>query len=329
LKALEEEMVERLRAAGHLADGRRRAARRLPLGRRRQLGGRRLHGRGKPQCGRDLLDRLRRGRPRRDQHAAKVAELFATHHRSRTVAAADFSLIDRLADSFDEPFADASALATFRVCELAREKVKVSLSGDGADEALAGYRRYRMFMAEERARRWLPDPLRRAAGRIGDLYPKLDWAPQFLRAKTSLQALGQGSGAAYAAAVGVTPPRIRSMLYTSSFINQLAGHVAEERYVRAYEQAPATDSLSRAQYADLKIWLPGDILTKVDRTSMAVSLEAPRTAARPPPRRVCRPVAGANAAARRRGQVADETGAGRPASRRDPPSSQDGLRHAR
>ena len=171
-----------------------------------------------------------------------MAELFATRHRNRVVAAADFSLIDRLADAFDEPFADASALATFRVCELARDKVKVSLSGDGADEAMAGYRRYRMFAVEERARRWLPGPLRRAAGRIGDLYPKLDWAPQFLRAKTTLQALGQGSGAAYAAAVGVTPPRIRSIFYTSSFINQLAGHVAEGRYVRAYEQAPATDN---------------------------------------------------------------------------------------
>jgi len=274
LKALEEEMVERLRAAvtsRMVAD--------VPLGAFLSGG---VDSSAvvafMAEASRNAVETCSIGFDEADhdetRHAAKVAELFATHHRSRTVAAADFSLIDRLADSFDEPFADASALATFRVCELAREKVKVSLSGDGADEALAGYRRYRMFMAEERARRWLPDPLRRAAGRIGDLYPKLDWAPQFLRAKTSLQALGQGSGAAYAAAVGVTPPRIRSMLYTSSFINQLAGHVAEERYVRAYEQAPATDSLSRAQYADLKIWLPGDILTKVDRTSMAVSLEA-------------------------------------------------------
>ena len=274
LKALEEEMVERLRAAvtsRMVAD--------VPLGAFLSGG---VDSSAvvafMAEASRSAVETCSIGFDEADhdetRYAAKVAELFATHHRSRTVAAADFSLIDRLADAFDEPFADASALATFRVCELAREKVKVSLSGDGADEAMAGYRRYRMFMAEERARRWLPGPLRRTAGRIGDLYPKLDWAPQFLRAKTSLQALGQGSGAAYAAGIGVTPPRIRSILYTSSFINQLAGHVAEERYVRAYEQAPATDALSRAQYADLKIWLPGDILTKVDRTSMAVSLEA-------------------------------------------------------
>ena len=206
--------------------------------------------------------------------AGRVAELFHTRHRTRTVAAGDFALIDRLADAFDEPFADASALATYRVSELAREKVKVSLSGDGADEAMAGYRRYRLFQVEERVRRTLPAPFGRALGRLGEVYPKADWAPQWLRAKTSLQALGRGSGEAYARAVGVTPREIREIIYGSNILKSLAGHVAEERYVRAYAQAPAGDALSRAQYADLKIWLPGDILTKVDRASMAVSLEA-------------------------------------------------------
>ncbi|HEV2866806.1 MAG TPA: XrtA/PEP-CTERM system amidotransferase [Allosphingosinicella sp.] len=208
------------------------------------------------------------------RYAALVAERFATNHRARTVAAGDFALIDRLADAFDEPFADASALPTYQVSALAVEKVKVALSGDGADEAFAGYRRYRMFMAEERLRRLLPGPLASAAASVGAVYPKLDWAPRVLRAKTTLQALGQSGAAAYAGAVGVTPPSIRSSLYSSSFTKLLGGHRAEDRYIRAFDDAPAHDSLSRAQYADLKIWLPGDILTKVDRTSMAVSLEA-------------------------------------------------------
>ena len=207
-------------------------------------------------------------------YAARVADLFHTSHRSRVVAAEDFGLIDRLVDAFDEPFADASALATYRVSELAREKVKVSLSGDGADEALAGYRRYRMFVGEERARSLMPGPVGRGLGRLGDVYPKLDWAPQALRAKTTLQALGRGSGEAYARAVGVTPPELRHRLYGTDFRRALHGHRAEDRYVRIYEQAPARDALSRAQYADLMIWLPGDILTKVDRASMAVGLEA-------------------------------------------------------
>jgi asparagine synthase (glutamine-hydrolysing) len=208
------------------------------------------------------------------RYAALVAERFATAHRTRTVAADDFALIDTLAASFDEPFADASALATYRVCELAREQVKVALSGDGADEAFAGYRRYRLFMGEEQARARLPMRLRSGLGRLGDAYPKLDWAPRFLRAKTTLQALGKSSGEAYAEAVGATPPAIRSKIYSDQFRSTLQGHRAEDRYVRTMENAPAGDALSRAQYADLKIWLPGDILTKVDRTSMAVSLEA-------------------------------------------------------
>jgi asparagine synthase (glutamine-hydrolysing) len=208
------------------------------------------------------------------RYAALVAQRFAASHRSRTVAAADFELIDTLADAFDEPFADASALATYRVCELAREKVTVALSGDGADEAFAGYRRYRLYAAEERVRGIIPEGARSALGRVGAFYPKLDWAPQIFRAKTSLQAIGVTGEEAYARAVGVTSPEMRSRLYTPGLRSLLQGHRGEERYVRTMRAAPAEDALSRAQYADLKIWLPGDILTKVDRTSMAVSLEA-------------------------------------------------------
>jgi asparagine synthase (glutamine-hydrolysing) len=206
--------------------------------------------------------------------AALVAARFATRHRSRIVAADDFALIDTLADAFDEPFADASALATYRVAELARETVKVALSGDGADEAFAGYRRYRMFAAEERVRGLLPGAARGLLGAFGKVYPKLDWAPRFLRARTTLQAIGRDSGEAYADAVGVTAQPVRSRIYREDFRRLLQGHRAESRYVETMAGAPAGDALSRAQYADLKIWLPGDILTKVDRTSMAVSLEA-------------------------------------------------------
>jgi asparagine synthase (glutamine-hydrolysing) len=206
--------------------------------------------------------------------AARVAGRFATRHRSRTVAVDDFALIDTLVAAYDEPFADASALATYRVSELARERVKVALSGDGADEAFAGYRRYRMFAAEERARRFIPAPARGLFGAAGALYPKLDWAPRFLRAKTTLTALGRGGGEAYADAVAVTRYPGRSALYAPELTRRLDGHRAEDRYVRTMAEAPASEPLSRAQYADLKIWLPGDILTKVDRASMAVSLEA-------------------------------------------------------
>lgn len=208
-------------------------------------------------------------------YAAQVADRFATDHRSRIVAADDFALIDTLAAAFDEPFADASALATYRLCQLARDHVKVALSGDGADEAMAGYRRYRFQVAEERVRALLPGRLRRPLfGGLGNLYPQADGLPRPLRAKATLLALGMDEGEAYARAVGLTSPELRAKLFSSAFHRELQGHRAEDRYVSAMRYAPADSALDRAQYADLKIWLPGDILTKVDRTSMAVGLEA-------------------------------------------------------
>ena len=208
-------------------------------------------------------------------YANQIAARFSTDHRERIVAADDFALIDTLVAAFDEPFADASALATYRVCELARETVTVALSGDGADEAFAGYRRYRFQAAEERLRGLIPASLRtRLFGALGRYYPKADWAPQQFRAKTTFLGLADDGATAYARAVGVTQPVLRNLLFTDAARAALGGHRAEDRYLTTMQNAPGREPLDAAQYADFKHWLPGDILTKVDRTSMAVSLEA-------------------------------------------------------
>jgi len=208
-------------------------------------------------------------------YADRIARRFATDHRSRIVSPDDYSLIDTLAFHFDEPFADASALPTYRVCELAREQVTVALSGDGADEAFAGYRRHRFQMQGERVRALLPARLRQSLfGTLGRYYPKADWAPRPLRAKSTLLELAGEGGEAYAASVGVTPYDLRRHLFTQDVKTALGAYRAEDRYIAAMANAPARDALDRAQYADIRIWLPGDILTKTDRMSMAVSLEA-------------------------------------------------------
>ncbi|MEP3227467.1 MAG: XrtA/PEP-CTERM system amidotransferase [Parasphingorhabdus sp.] len=208
-------------------------------------------------------------------YAELVAQRFKTEHRTRTVAADDFNLIDRLADHFDEPFADGSALPTYRVAELARENVTVALSGDGADEALAGYRRHVFHHAEERVRGLLPQAIRGPMlGWLGKVYPKADWAPRPLRAKSTLLSIARSGPEGYAEAVGVTTPGQRQHIYTDQMITQLDGYLGESQMIALMEQAPARNGLDQAQYADMKMWLPGDILTKVDRTSMAVSLEA-------------------------------------------------------
>ncbi|WP_419825879.1 XrtA/PEP-CTERM system amidotransferase [Sphingomonas sp.] len=208
-------------------------------------------------------------------HARAIAQRFATAHRERTVSPDDYGLIETLAAAFDEPFADASALPTYRVCQLARERVTVALSGDGADEALGGYRRHRFFEAENRVRSLLPASARtRVLAPVAAAWPKADWAPRRLRAKSTLEGIARTPEEAYARAVGITTPEGRAALYTPDATRSLAGYRAEERWERAMAKAPAADALGRAQYVDLTRWLPGDILTKVDRTSMGVGLEA-------------------------------------------------------
>jgi asparagine synthase (glutamine-hydrolysing) len=208
-------------------------------------------------------------------YADRIARRFATDHRTRIVSPDDYALIDTLAYHFDEPFADASALPTYRVCELAREQVTVALSGDGADEAFAGYRRHRFQMQGERIRGLIPASVREPLfGALGRFYPKADWAPRALRAKSTFLELAGDGAEAYAASVGVTPYALRQRLFSADMRGRISGHRAEDRYVKAMRDAPARDPLDRAQYADLRFWLPGDILTKTDRMSMAVSLEA-------------------------------------------------------
>jgi asparagine synthase (glutamine-hydrolysing) len=207
--------------------------------------------------------------------AQQVAQRFNTDHRARQVSPDDFEHIDDLAAMFDEPFADASALPTWRVSQLARESVTVALSGDGADEAFAGYRRHAFQSGEDRLRSMLPQGLRGPLfGTLGALYPKADWAPRPLRAKTTLLSLAGSSEAGYARAVGFAPPELRDSLYSPEFLRLRGEYRAEQPFEALMRGAPARSGLDRAQYADLKFWLPGDILTKVDRTSMAVSLEA-------------------------------------------------------
>jgi asparagine synthase (glutamine-hydrolysing) len=207
------------------------------------------------------------------QYAAQIAERYHTSHRVEQVAADDFSLIDQLAALYDEPYADSSALPTYRVCEMAKKQVTVVLSGDGGDENLAGYRRHRWHTYEERMRSMLPDAVRIPLfSTLGNLYPKLDWAPKVLRAKTTFEAIGRDSMAGYFHGISVMSDAMRNQLFSPSLKSQLQGYQAIEVFRRYSQQVPE-HPLSMIQYLDLKTYLPGDILTKVDRASMAHALE--------------------------------------------------------
>ena len=208
------------------------------------------------------------------RYAREVAERYGTRHSVDRVESDDFDLIDELARLYDEPYADSSAIPTYRVCQLARRHVTVALSGDGGDESFAGYRRYRMHLMEDRLRASLPIGVRRPIfGLLARAYPKMDWAPRMLRAKTTFEALGKDSVEGYFNTVSHTRDPMRRRLFGSALRSQLGGYNAIEVLRRHAARAATDDPLALVQYLDMKTYLVGDINTKVDRASMAHSLE--------------------------------------------------------
>jgi asparagine synthase (glutamine-hydrolysing) len=206
--------------------------------------------------------------------AQQVAERYATRHFVDQVESDDFDLVDRLAGVYDEPYADSSALPTYRVCQLARNHVTVALSGDGGDENFGGYRRYRLHMAEERLRASLPLSVRRPVfGLLGRVFPKADWAPRVFRAKSTFQALARNSVEAYFHSMSLVRDDMRQDLFSNTLKAKLGGYNAVEIFRRHAERARTEDPLALVQYLDLKTYLVGDINTKVDRASMAHALE--------------------------------------------------------
>jgi asparagine synthase (glutamine-hydrolysing) len=208
------------------------------------------------------------------RYAQMVADAKHTNHKTEIVEASDYSLLDALVDIYDEPYADSSAIPTYRVCQLARRHVTVALSGDGGDENFIGYRRYRLFAAEETVRSRVPLALRQAVfGPLGRWYPKLDWAPRIFRGKTTFQALARGTVDAYLHGVSICSDDMRAALFSGKFKRDLQGYSAREVFHGHVRGKRFDDTLSLVQYLDFKTYLPGDILTKVDRASMAHSLE--------------------------------------------------------
>jgi asparagine synthase (glutamine-hydrolysing) len=206
--------------------------------------------------------------------AQQVADRYHTDHRLEIVSSNDFDLIDTLAHLYDEPYADSSAVPTYRVCQMARRHVTVALSGDGGDESFGGYRRYRLHMAEEKVRQALPLGLRRPLfGVLGHLYPKADWAPRMFRAKTTFQALAMDAAQAYQHSMSILRADERARLYSPGFKNALGGYSALDVFRQHAARAGTRDPLALIQYLDYKTWLVSDINTKVDRASMAHSLE--------------------------------------------------------
>lgn len=208
------------------------------------------------------------------EFAQMVADRYRTNHHLDMVESDDFDLIDTLAKLYDEPYADSSAIPTYRVCQLARKHVTVALSGDGGDESFGGYRRYKLHLMEEKMRSALPLSLRRPIfGALGWLYPKADWAPRIFRAKTTFEGMARTSVEGYFHSMSLIRDPMRQQLYSNAFRAELGGYSAIEVFNKHARKANTDDPLGLIQYIDTHTYLIGDINTKVDRASMAHSLE--------------------------------------------------------
>jgi asparagine synthase (glutamine-hydrolysing) len=207
--------------------------------------------------------------------ARKFAETLGAKHFEQIVEPHAIDLISKLAWHYDEPFADSSAVPTYYVSQEARRHVTVALSGDGGDENFAGYRRYKLTMREDQLRSYVPAGVRQTVfGPLGELYPKMDWAPRMFRAKSTFQSLARTSTVeGYFSGISCCPPALKKQLLTGDIQRQLNGYDSAEVMRYHWNRAGTLDPLSRIQYVDMKTYLVDDILVKVDRASMANSLE--------------------------------------------------------
>ncbi len=208
-------------------------------------------------------------------HAKKVAEACGTEHYEYTVRPDATKVLDLLAWHFDEPLADSSTIPTYYVCKMARQQVTVALSGDGGDETFGGYTfRYRPHLVESKLRAAVPASLRGLAfGAAGGLYPKWDWLPRPLRLKTILTNLSVSDARAFYLDLSFMHPPARERLYTGDMHRALLGFTPYEAVGPFYQRSDAADPVGRSQHTDILSYMTEDVLVKVDRMSMAVSLE--------------------------------------------------------
>lgn len=200
------------------------------------------------------------------EDARAVARHLGTDHTETTVRPSAFEVLPELVWHCDEPFADSSAVPTYYVSRAAREHVTVALSGDGGDEVFAGYTRYQEMRDREgwrRVPRWL------GRGVAGSLTRVLPFTTPGWNVLSTIAYL---SGRGPIAGIGIYP-YIRDILYTDEWREATAACDPQAQVEETLRAVQHLDTVSQLQFLDMHQYLPGDILTKVDRMSMAVSLE--------------------------------------------------------
>jgi asparagine synthase (glutamine-hydrolysing) len=208
--------------------------------------------------------------------AGLTARHFSTRHTTATVEPRLEDVLAPIVDAFDEPFADSSAIPTYYVSKMARQHVTVALSGDGGDEAFGGYSwRYIPHALEAKARPLVHHgaAARHAAAWLGERWPRSASLPRPLRLGNVLENLARDAAAAYYADLCFLKPHDARALLGKAPTRAPEDSPVYEQVTRPYRECPSASAVQRAQYADLKVYMPNDPLVKVDRMSMANSLE--------------------------------------------------------
>jgi asparagine synthase (glutamine-hydrolysing) len=207
-------------------------------------------------------------------YADRVAKYYHCDHVTTSVSVNDLSLVDKMVDIYDEPFADNSAIPTYILSQATNKYVKVALSGDGADELLFGYRNHQMFLFEECLRKVIPTVIRKTVlSGIAKYYPQSRFIPKFLRVKTTFEGLSNDRIDGYHNAISITSQKALQSIYSYKFKQMLNKYSSLNLFKKLAKEVENQEPLKQVQYIDFKTYLPGCILTKVDRSSMANSLE--------------------------------------------------------
>ena len=201
------------------------------------------------------------------EEAAAVAKHIGSRHHALMVTPDDvLAAFDSWVDVFDEPFGDQAALPTMLLSKLTRKEVTVVLTGEGADELFSGYSNYRKRVSEERLTRVLGHPL----SPLRALVPHM---PALLQKDRIIKAMGAAHARRYATIPNLFDRSTHSALFSDRFLAQSKTHIAD--YAAAFfEQCNSPSYIEKIMNVDMRLWLPDDLLTKVDRATMAYSLEA-------------------------------------------------------
>jgi len=202
------------------------------------------------------------------QYARQVAEHYDTDHHEEVVTPDGVAILDTLVSHFDEPFGDPSAIPTWYVSRLAAKHVTVTLSGDGGDELFGGYDRYVQDPRVAAIDRYTPPAVRRAAGLVSSRLPYGAKGKRFLRH------IAESERGRYLDAVGFFTADDKAGMYSNGLRGQLSGIDPEHRAIAVFDRYSGLPWASQMMRFDIETYLPEDILTKVDRTSMAHSIES-------------------------------------------------------